>query len=197
MHNNVKLNYRDSGDGKVSTRVDTRPVSKLQEGSNDVTCTEFKRKDNLSYHMKIWQGSSTGSKFERKRTRLKVHVVHVEWWPHIHFGVCQNTRWTVPLWSLGFPVPETYITCAIWRKDAQTVAVEFESILNCFEGVWKGRFEMTQVEGNNFHVMWQHGKSCAWSRSKKKTQKECMWYLWGKIPHFYYLYLPKIQTNST
>ena len=31
MHNNVKLNYRDSGDGKVSTRVDTEQVSKLQK----------------------------------------------------------------------------------------------------------------------------------------------------------------------
>ena len=33
----VKINYRDSGDGKVSTRVDTRQVSKLQKGSKDVT----------------------------------------------------------------------------------------------------------------------------------------------------------------
>ena len=28
----VKLNYRDSGDGKVSTRVDTEQVSKIAKG---------------------------------------------------------------------------------------------------------------------------------------------------------------------
>ena len=33
----VKLNYRDSGDGKVSTRVDTRQVSKLQKDGKGVT----------------------------------------------------------------------------------------------------------------------------------------------------------------
>ena len=35
MH--VKINYRDSGDGKVSTGVDTEQVSKLQKDGKDVT----------------------------------------------------------------------------------------------------------------------------------------------------------------
>ena len=45
--------------------------------------------------------------------------------------------------------------------------------------------------------MWQHGQSCARSSSKRKTQKKCMGVLVRKIPHLIYLYLPKIQTNST
>ena len=34
MH--VKINYRDSGDGKVSTRVDTEQVSKIAKGRKNV-----------------------------------------------------------------------------------------------------------------------------------------------------------------
>ena len=57
---------------------------------------------------------------------------------------------------------------------------------------------MTQMEGNNFiwHVTtWQ--RNWTWTRSKKRTQKEKHVVLVKKIPHFIYLYLPKIQTNST
>ena len=32
MQCNGKINYRDSGDGKVSTRVDTEQVSKIAKG---------------------------------------------------------------------------------------------------------------------------------------------------------------------
>ena len=32
MQYNVKINYRDPGDGKVSTRVDTAQVSKTEKG---------------------------------------------------------------------------------------------------------------------------------------------------------------------
>ena len=32
MKCNGKINYRDSGDGKVSTRVDTEQVSKIAKG---------------------------------------------------------------------------------------------------------------------------------------------------------------------
>ena len=199
MHNNVKLIYRDSGDGKVSTSVDTRQVSKLQEGSNDVTCTEFKCKDNLSCHMKIWQGSSTRSKLKRKEQDQRYMWYMWSDDPTFILVFAKNTKWTKPLWSLGFSAPETYITCAIWGKDAQTETSWIWIILKCFGEVWKEGLKMTQVEGNNFHLTCDNNgkESWAWTRFKEKDTKEVHVVLVRKNTPLYYLYLPKIQTNST
>ena len=54
--------------------------------------------------------------------------------PHSFWCLPKNTKWTVPLWSLGFSALETYITCAIWGKDAQT---ETGWIWILFELLWR------------------------------------------------------------
>ena len=57
MQCNGKINYRDSGDGKVSTRVDTRQVSKIAKGERRWHEMNTSEKDSFSCHVTTWQGS--------------------------------------------------------------------------------------------------------------------------------------------
>ena len=178
MHNNVKLNYRDSGDGKVSTRVDTRQVQ---------SC----KKEAMMWHAlnsNAWITSLVIWKYDKevqqdqdlKRKEQDQRYMWYMWSddPTFILVFAKNTRWTVPLWSLGFSAPETYITCAIWRKGAQT---ETSWIWIIFEMLWRGlkrRFEMTQVDGNNFH--WH---VTTWPRKlgkikfqRKRHKRSAWWY---------------------
>ena len=90
MHYNVKLNYRDSGDGKVSTRVDTEQVSKIAKGMKRRTGNDTGGRNNFSCHV------TTRQKFGmikiKEKKQWKRHVVHVKKYPQFYFCICQNTN---------------------------------------------------------------------------------------------------------
>ena len=92
MHCNVKLNYRDSGDGKVPTRVDTEQVSKIatedERKMTQVKGTTFLSCDNMA---RSWHDQD-----RKEKNKEKIQVAPVKKCPHFHICICQKYNWTIP-----------------------------------------------------------------------------------------------------